>query len=141
MWQRSYSKVFKDVKPEAIWNLWTDINNWHKWNPGVDYCKLDQPFAVGSTFTLKPTGGPVVKIDLVEVEAKRKFTDCTSFPGAKMYGMHEITKEKDGVRLTTTMTVTGPLGFLWRMIVANGIVAKTPKQAEQLVALARKNNA
>lgn len=139
MWQRSYSKVFPDIKPEDIWHIWTDINNWHTWNPGIEYCKLEQPFAVGNFFTLKPVGAPAVQIQLVAVEKNHLFTDCTRFPGANMYGMHEMQETPEGLRLTTTMTVTGPLGFLWRKLFAEKIVAKTPEQADALVARARKN--
>lgn len=139
MWQHTYSKVFPDVNPESIWHVWTDINNWHAWNPGIEYCKLSQPFAVGCYFTLKPKGAPAVKIQLVEVAENHKFTDCTSLFGAKMYGMHELKVENEGISLTTTMTVTGPLGFLWRKFLGEKIAAKVPEQTEALVALARQN--
>jgi hypothetical protein len=139
MWQKSYSKTFPDVTPEDIWNIWTDINNWHTWNPGIEYCKLDKPFAVGNFFTLKPQGASAVQIKLVAVEENHLFTDCTRFPGAKMYGRHEMEKTPKGLKLTTTMTITGPLEFLWRKIVGEKIVAKTPQQTEVLVARARKD--
>ena len=137
MWQQTYSKVFQDVNPENIWHIWTDINNWHAWNPGIEYCKLEQPFAIGSFFTLKPIGAPEVKIKLVEVVKHHKFTDCSVFPGAKMYGMHELKEEVDGMRLTTTMTITGPLDFFWRKLLGEKIAAKVPAQTEALVVLAR----
>lgn len=140
MWQRSYSKVFQNVKPEDIWQTWTDINNWHAWNPGIEFCKLENPFAVGNSFTLKPIGTSAVEIQIVAVEKERLFTDCTHFPGAKMYGMHEMQETPEGLQLTTTMTITGPLGFLWRKLVGEKIVAKTPEQTKALVERARKND-
>lgn len=139
MWQKSYSKTFPDVKPEVIWKIWTDINNWHTWNPGIEFCKLDQPFIVGNFFTLKPLSASAHQIQIVAIEKNRLFTDCTRFPGAKMYGHHEMEETSDGLKLTTTMTITGPLGFLWRKIVGEKIAAKTPEQTDALVALARKH--
>lgn len=139
MWQQTYTKIFENVCPESIWHVWTDINNWHAWNPGIDYCKLEQPFAVGSYFILKPIGAPAVKLQLVEVEEKHKFTDCTFLFGAKMYGKHELKIESDGLRLTTTMTITGPLSFLWRKLLGEKMAAKIPAQTEALVELAKQH--
>lgn len=139
MWQQTYSKVFQDVDSESIWHVWTDINNWHAWNPGIDYCKIDQPFVVGNFFILKPIGAPALKIQLIEVEKKHKFTDCTFLFGAKMYGKHELKKEDNGIKLTTTMTIVGPLSFLWRKLLGEKIAAKAATQTEALVALARQH--
>src|SRR5579872_5111237 len=135
MWQQTYSKVFQDIKPETIWRIWTDINNWPLWNPGIEYCELDEPFAKGSHFTLKPIGAPKANLQLVEVEENYKFMDCSSLPGAKMYGLHELIIENDGVRLVTTMTIKGPLTFLWRKLLGEKIMAKIPSQTENLVSL------
>ena len=138
MWIRTYSKTYDNVSAQAIWNQWSDVNNWHKWNPGVEYCKLHGTFAVGSHFTLKSKGGPEVKIELFEVENGRKFTDCSTFPGAKMYGIHELEETPQGLKLITTIKVEGWLTYLWVFILAKKIVAKIPEQTDNLVELARK---
>ena len=138
MWIRTYSKTYDNVSAQAIWNQWSDVNNWHKWTPGVEYCKLHGTFAVGSHFTLKSKGGPEVKIELFEVENGRKFTDCSTFPGAKMYGIHEIEETPQGLKLITTIKVEGWLTYLWVFILAKKIVAKIPEQTDNLVELARK---
>ena len=100
---------------------------------------MNGAFAKGSNFTLKSKGGPEVTIDLIEVDRPKKFTDCTRFPGAKMYGMHEIEFVDEGIKLITTMKVEGWLSYLWIFLVVKKIVAKIPEQTDNLVALARKN--
>ena len=138
MWERSYEKEITGVSREAIWRVWSDIDHWHEWNPGIKQTTLKGNFAVGSVFTLQPLKGPKVEIALIEIEEGISFTDCTTFPGAKMHGSHKIISEKDGgLRLVTTIQVTGFLGFLWRKIVAQGIVDKMPEQTAQLIELAR----
>lgn len=137
MWQRIYCKSFQDIKPKAIWHVWTDINNWSTWNPGIEYCTLKEPFALGSSFTLKPIGAPAVQVKLVAVEPQRMFTDCTFFLGAKMYGMHTIEETEQGINLTTTVTITGPLGFLWRTLVGKKVAAKMAEQTDALIERAR----
>jgi len=139
MWKKSYTKTFKNIDKESIWNLWTDINNWPSWNPGIESCTLDGAFKEGGTFTLKAQKGPAVKITLIRVEQLQRFTDCTNFLGAKMYGDHIVEDTPDGLKLTTTVSISGPLSFIWRKLVAEDVVAKLPQQTDALVTLARKN--
>lgn len=141
MWIRSHTQVVEGVKKDDIWRIWIDVNNWPKWHGDLEYCKMDGPFAVGNHFMLKPKGAPAVKIELMEIEEGRKFTDCTTFFGAKMYDTHEIEETKEGLRLTNTLVVTGPLKFLWIKLVAQNVAAFVPQEMEVLVALARYNAA
>lgn len=53
-----------------------------------------------------------------------------------MDGIHEMEETKDGLKLTTTIQISGPLSFLWRKLVADGIVKTLPEQTEALAALA-----
>ena len=137
MWLRSYRKVYKSVKKDDIWRIWTDVNNWSKWHGDLDYCKMEGSFTVGNHFMLKPKGAPAVKIELTEIEEGHKFTDCTHFFGAKMYDTHEIEETEEGLKLTNTLLVTGPLKFLWIQLVAQNVAATVPQEMEALVQLAR----
>ncbi|MBX9621503.1 MAG: polyketide cyclase [Alphaproteobacteria bacterium] len=137
MWVRTYSQVFKDIKKERVWQIWTDVNHWPKWHADLEYCKLEGAFAVGNYFMLKPKGVKAVKIELTHIEEDRKFTDCTSFFGAKMYDTHELEETKDGLRLINTLVMTGPLKFLWVKLVAQNVADSVPKEMEALVDLAK----
>lgn len=133
MWIRTHSKIYQGVQKEDIWRLWTDINSWATWHGDLDECKIEGAFVVGNHFMLKPKGAPSVKIELTEIEEGRKFTDCTTFFGAKMYDTHEVEEMKEGVRLTNTLVVRGPLKFLWVKLVAQKIAATVPQDMDVLV--------
>jgi hypothetical protein len=137
MWSKSFSKVYSGVSWQAVWQLWTDINNWPKWHGDLEYCRLEGPFAVGNHFILKPKGVRPVKIVLTEIEAGRKFTDCTIFPGAKMFDTHALEETSQGLKLTNTVVVTGPLKWLWIKLVAQNVANTVPDEMEALVILAR----
>lgn len=137
MWTKTYSKTFKDIKHEDIWRIWTDVNNWHSWHGDLDYCKLDGEFEVGNYFMLKPKGAKPVKIELIEINKGHSFTDCTSFFGAKMYDTHAMEQTSDGLKLTNTLVVTGPLKWLWIKLVAQNVADTVPDEVEKLVKLAR----
>ena len=136
MWSKSHSIVTKLATKEQMWTLLSDVNNWHTWDMDIEYAKMDGKFEQGNTFLLKPKGGPKVNIELIEVVKPYKFTDMTKFPLAKMYGEHVFEDTADGLKLTTTMKVEGILGFLWRKLVAQGIVNSLPVEMEAQVKLA-----
>lgn len=140
MWVKSYSKVYQDIKKEDIWRLWADVNNWPKWDKELEYCKMEDTFAEGSHFILKPVGGPKVDITLSKVVINQKFTDYCNFFGATMIDAHELEETLEGLRITNTITVSGWLSFLWVKLVAQNVANSVPKQMDTLVNLARNAN-
>lgn len=125
-WTKSHVMVTKAVTATQLWKLFADVNNWHTWDKGIEYARMEGAFEQGNTFKFRPKGGPEVNIRLKEVQGPFRFVDETRFFGARMFGEHLFEPTPDGLRLTTTMTVTGPLTFLWVKLVASKIVAGLP---------------
>jgi hypothetical protein len=130
MWTKTHSMITKKATAEQMWKLFEDVNNWHQWDTGIEYARMEGEFRQGNHFLLKPKNGPKVKIQLLEAVKNRKFTDLTRFPLAKMYGEHTFEETNDGLRITTTMKVEGPLSFLWVKLVASEIVSHLPQEME-----------
>ena len=137
MWSRTYSKKVQGLKAEQVWKVWTDLNQWHTWQSDIEYAKLEGEFKVGNTFLLKPKGGPKVNIEILKVEPNRQFTDLTRFPGAKMYGSHEFVIHGDELEIKTTMSIEGPLSFVWRKIVTEDVANGMMEQTEHLIEKAK----
>ena len=137
MWSRTYSKKVQGLKAEQVWKVWTDLNQWHTWQSDIEYAKLEGEFKVGNTFLLKPKGGPKVNIEIIKVEPNRQFTDLTRFPGAKMYGSHEFVIHGDELEIKTTMSIEGPLSFVWRKIVTEDVANGMMEQTEHLIEKAK----
>jgi hypothetical protein len=138
MWTKSYSITTKAVSKEQMWKLFADVNNWHRWDTGIEFAKLDGKFEKGSHFVLRPKGGPNVKIELIETIENKGFTDLTKFPLARMYGKHVFEERPEGLKITTTMSVKGILGFLWIKLVAQKIVEALPGDMQMQVEAAAK---
>ncbi len=136
MWTKSHSVVSKTVTKEQMWKLFVDVNNWKNWDKGIEYAKMEGKFEKGNHFELKPKGGPKVRIELIETIENEKFVDFTKFPGARMYGEHIFEETPEGLKMTTTMSITGPLAFVWRKIVAENIVAGLPVEMLEQVTYA-----
>lgn len=138
MWTKSYSIITREVTKEQMWRLFSDVNNWSSWDQGVEFAQLEGKFEQGNHFMFQPKGGPKLKLQIVEATENKSFTDFTQFPLAKMYGAHTFEETPEGLKLTTTMTVTGPLGFLWRKLVAQKIVDALPEDMQHQIKTAKK---
>ena len=136
IWTKSHSILTTEATKEQMWKLFADVNNWQQWDTGIEYARMEGSFVKGNHFELKPKGGPKVTIELVETIENQKFTDLTKFPLALMYGDHTFDETPDGLRITTTMTVKGILGFLWKKLVAQNIVNGLPKEMPEQVKFA-----
>ena len=137
MWTRSHSIVTDEVSGEQMWKLFADVNNWHTWDEGIEFAKMTGKFEKGNFFTLRPKGGPNVRVELLDTAENRMFLDVTKFPLAKMYDKHTFEETPQGLRITNTITVKGLLGFLWRRLVAQKIVDNLPADMEQQIKSAK----
>ncbi|NVO18192.1 MAG: SRPBCC family protein [Bacteroidetes bacterium] len=138
MWSKSYSIVTKEVTKEQIWKLFADVNNWHSWDNGIESAKLEGKFEKGNYFTLRPKGGPNVKVELLETVENERFLDVTKFPLAKMYDNHTFEETTEGLKITNTISVEGALGFLWVMLVARKIAGSMPADIQVQIKTAAK---
>lgn len=137
MWTKSHSIVTNEVTKEQMWKLFANVNNWHTWDEGIEFAKLEGKFEKGNFFILRPKGGPDVKIELLETIENNMFLDVTKFPLAKMYDEHIFEDTPQGLKITNSITVKGVLGFLWRKIVAQKIVDSMPADMQQQIKTAK----
>jgi len=138
MWTKSHSIVTEEVTKEQMWKLFADVNNWHTWDEGIEFAKMEGKFEKGNFFTLRPKGGSNVKVELLETVENKSFLDVTKFPLAKMFDNHTFEETPQGLKITNTISVTGVLGFLWRKIVAQKIVDSLPNDMQTQIKSASK---
>jgi len=137
MIQKTFSATTKKVSAAQVWKLMANINDWSKWDNTVEFAELNDEFRSGATFRLRPKGGPVVKIRLLDVQTGTYFKDCTSFPLARMYGEHWFEETSGGLKITVTMTMTGILAPLWHRVVMKDIVEHLPEDVQTQIESAR----
>ena len=141
MWKREYRLSVSDISAEQVWAVWSNIQQWPRYDKGLEWVKASEGFTFtpGQAFYLKPVGGPKVKIILTEVTPNKIFVDYTAFFGARMYDHHELLQTQDGLCVKNTISVTGPLAWLWRKLVAEKVAAGLAEQMQSLIALARQS--
>lgn len=141
-WTRTYSTVVNDVLVKDLWDVWADVNCWSAWQDDIEYAKLTDEFKTGNHFLFKSKGAPkAFKLLLSDVQPLRQFTDVTHFFGATMHDDHELIERDEGVEIKTTINIEGPLAWVWRKIVAEGIVKSLPEQTDNLIKRTRALNA
>lgn len=74
-----------------------------------------------------------MNIELILVEPFKQFTDLTRFPGARMYGSHEFIQHENELEIKITMSIEGPLSFIWKKLVAEDVANSLPEQTENLI--------
>lgn len=136
MWKTQASQIVK-APAAAVWRQYVDVERWSEWDDEVEWCKLEGPFVAGTRGKLKPKGGPTASFQLLEVEPNRRFHDRTSLPLTKLDFEHLLEPVDGGVRVTHTVTFSGPLAFLFsRIIGRKKLEAGLPRAVGKLAARA-----
>ena len=129
------TRVVEGITKEQVYSFWADVNNWAKWNDDIQSAELHEAFKEGNFFTLTLDSGQKVKIKLLKVEENKSFTDLTTFPLAKMYGIHEIIEKNGKMELVATIKIEGLLSFLWTKIVAQGVADSLGSDMDKMIEL------
>lgn len=129
------------AKPEAIFALWADIDNWAAYDTGIEWSKLKDSFSAGGHYTLKPKGGPKVRATILVVELNKRFIDVSHLLGAELKFDHTITTQRSGTTTVgITMTISGPLGWIWKRILGKNQQSDLEQSTANLIAKAEKSS-
>jgi hypothetical protein len=137
MWSSSHAEKFEGLSRERVWEVWTDVDQWSAWQDDVEYARIEGAFTTGAVIRFKPKGGPKVRIELTDVQAPLRYVDTTYLPLARMVDVHELVQTEDGLEVRNTLTMTGPLAYVWRKLVGEGVARSLPEQTARLVDRAR----
>ena len=136
MWQDKYETT-TDVPAEKLFRAITDINNWSKWDDGLESTKLEGVARVGAAFTLKPKGGPNVKLTIDEIRPYC-LVDTAHLFLAKMRTSHEYVQNGDRTAICFQVEVWGLMGFFWRKVAGENQIKGATAQTQALINYARK---
>jgi hypothetical protein len=125
-----------NASPKQIFEIWSDINNWSQFDESVEWAQLHEEFKAGSHFILKPKGGPKVTATIVSAEHNREFTNTSRMPGAVLKFAHNIIKKNGHVYVQVTISIEGPLSWLWAKILGKDQKRALEKSILNLVRLA-----
>jgi hypothetical protein len=135
-WRFDYSAE-STARPDVVWQLYLDVDHWCEWSKqGVEWSRIDGPFAVGTKGKSKPPGFRPLRFTLVTVEPNERFASEVKMPGVRMRFGHVVEPSASGgSRITHSVALDGPLAFLFRPLVRKSVERGLPEGVDRLAAM------
>lgn len=117
---------------ERVFQLYADVTSWPAWDPDLVEVSLPEGLIKGSTGWLRAQRGPRARITVAESSAARSFTVRSHLPGCSMFVTHRLQPEGSGCRATHSLSFTGPLSGLFRLLLGARISGSLPAALQGL---------
>lgn len=106
--------------PAAVWRVWSDPNNWSRWNSGITSARVDGPLADGTTGTMTTSRGSSHEVTFHDVTPGRGFSMSMHGPPLTNVTFRcEISPAGSGSTISQNVAFTGPFGFLFGAMMGN----------------------
>jgi hypothetical protein len=129
------------ARPEAIWDLWANVEMRTRWDESLERVSADGPFQRGMSGMVKLKGQPPRRFEILECLPLQRYTDRFFLPmGGKMDWVHRITEGEGGRQVIFEVSVLGPTAFLLGPIMKSILNRELPPTVEKLIALAEKGS-
>ena len=97
-----------DLRPEAIWRVLKDLDNWTSWDTSMEAVTLNGPFAVGSEVIMVPNGQQPITSVITAISENERYADRTEYAGLTLGFSHTLTPlPGGGTRITHRLEITG----------------------------------
>ena len=107
MWVHEYT-VETDVRPEAIWAVLSDLDQWPRWDTSMERVSLQGPFAVGTRVSMTPQGQEPIVSTIMAITEPEFYADRTDFGPVTLDFSHRLTRlDTGGTRITHRLEITG----------------------------------
>lgn len=118
---------------EMIWSIWEDVENWNSWDHGLEFSTLDGPFKTGTTGTLKPKGGPVIKTTLTKVDPMNAFVDEAKLPLTTILMYHKIEEGNDNLKITNRVEMYGFFAPFYAILLGRDLKKNLPTEMRAMI--------
>jgi hypothetical protein len=110
-------RIIIDAKPEVIFAIYADVENWNTWDPETKSSSINGRFKTGTKGRLAPPKGQAITITLTSIVPKELFVCEGGVPGFHMRFDHVLNTIASGTEVIHRVTFTGLLAFLIGRIV------------------------
>lgn len=121
---------------EAIWKLWSDVDNWNKWDGDVLSSAIQGQFVTGSKGILKPKGGPKTKFKITKAIENRCFTNRSILPLCVIDFIHEMHDVDGGIEVSHRIEMNGFLSNFFSKIMGKNIAKGLSSAVDNLINMA-----
>ena len=92
---------------QKIWKMYSDVNNWSKWDKSVKSVQLLGAFCTGTRGVMEMADGMALPIELIECIEKKSFTTKSQLGPVTVTFGHLLQEDEKGVTITHTVTIEG----------------------------------
>jgi len=136
MWEYEHS-IETNATPEAIWRLWSDVENWGAWNGEIEKIEINGPFEAGTRILMTPPGDDPIPLVIAEAVENERFVDEARFDSLLLRTTHRIDAAgEDRIRVVYRMEITGDGADDAGPQIGPGITADWPETMAALVRMA-----
>ena len=101
------------ASPERVWRVWSDPNNWSRWNSGIKAAQVDGPLGDGVKGKMTTNRDTTHDVTFSNVVAGRGFSlTMDGPPGATFVFSCEITPDGTGSTIAQNVAISGPMALL-----------------------------
>lgn len=105
---------FTAAPPERVWSVWSDPNNWTRWNSGIKQFEMTGPLVSGSAGKMQTAQGSRHDVTFDRVEPPKGFTLTTNGPPlTKFTFICDVKPQDGGSIISQSVAFSGPLAFLF----------------------------
>ena len=102
------------ASPERVWSLWSDPNNWSRWNSGIRSAIINGPLVSGATGTMETNRGSKHAVTFTDVEPPRHMVMTMSGPPLTTFSfICDVTPNGTGSTISQRVAISGPLAFIF----------------------------
>jgi uncharacterized protein YndB with AHSA1/START domain len=106
--------------PERVWKLWSNPNNWNRWNSGIASAQLEGLLQNGARGKMTTNQRSTHDVEFSNVVNGRSFSmSMAGPPGITFTFTCEITPEGNGSKIAQSVTFGGPLAFIAGPLMGN----------------------
>ncbi|MEJ2574697.1 MAG: SRPBCC family protein [Gammaproteobacteria bacterium] len=106
------TEAFIQASLDVVWSVQTNLTEWSRWNPDVEYVDMEGALAPGTEFRWK-AGGAAITSKLQEVEPKRRIVWTGKILGIRAVHVWMFEERADGILVRTEESFDGLLARLF----------------------------
>jgi hypothetical protein len=139
MWTFEYSHP-TTASPEAIWDLWSDVSNWSRWDTDLEEVTLEGDFEAGAKGSLRPEGMDSFPFVITRAEPGLGYSDETPIGDAVLQFDHDVVKTDGETQVRQRVTMDGPAANRLFEEFAEKIILDIPGSVTRFAELAERQS-
>ena len=132
------NSVTGNVKAEQVWELYSDVSSWKRWDIDIESVSIEGEFVEGSNGMIKIKNGQFLPFTLEKVEVNKSFINTSQLGDITISFEHIIKSNNDGSCIITHKVVIEGGDESQMEIIGLEIAENIPVNMKQLLFLSAK---